>query len=83
MDAKPDQEEMEQAIDQFLSCLQQTEGIGFWGLDNLMSKLPTPAKRMGSSLSVATAMEAGFLPDPDNDLAGMLTPSELRLYRHA
>ena len=32
--------------------------------------------------SVAEAMEAGFLPAPDEDQADMFTPSELRLYLH-
>ena len=35
------------------------------------------------ALSVAEAMEAGFLPALDEDQADMFTPSELRLYRHA
>ena len=34
-------------------------------------------------MSVAEAMEAGFLPAVDEDQANMLIPSELRLYRRA
>ena len=34
-------------------------------------------------MSVAEAMEAGFLPALDKDQAHMFTPLELRLYRHA
>ena len=34
-------------------------------------------------MSVAEAMEAGFLPIPDEDQADMFTQLELRLYRHA
>ena len=34
-------------------------------------------------VTVAKAMEAGFLPALDEDQADMFTPSELRLYRHA
>ena len=34
-------------------------------------------------MSVAEAVEAGFLPALDEDQANMLAPSELRLYRHA
>ena len=34
-------------------------------------------------MSVAEAMEAGFLPALDEDQADMFTPLELRLYRHA
>ena len=34
-------------------------------------------------MSVAEAMEAGFLPALDEDKANMFTPSELRLYQDA
>ena len=34
-------------------------------------------------MSVAEAMEDGFLPVLDEDQANIFTPSELRLYRHA
>ena len=79
MDARPDQEEMEQAIDEFLSCLQQTEGNGFQGLDTLMSKLPMPEKRTGRSLSVAAAMEAGFLPEHDDESSTIYLVCSLHL----
>jgi hypothetical protein len=32
---------------------------------------------------VSEAIEAGFLPEQDEDVVDMFTPSELRLYRHA
>ena len=34
-------------------------------------------------MSVAEAMEAGFLPALDKDQANMFTPLELHLYQHA
>ena len=34
-------------------------------------------------MSVAEAMEAGFLPALDEDQANMFNPSELHLYQHA
>ena len=36
-----------------------------------------------SSMFVADAMEAGFLPALDEDQADMFTPSELHLYQQA
>ena len=87
MDARPDQEEMEQAINKFLQRLEKQEKKGFKDLATLLSHLPKPAQAwQGSarSMSVAEAMEAGFLPalDSDKDQADMFTPWELRLYRH-
>ena len=35
------------------------------------------------SMSVANAIEAGFLPERDEAHGNMFTPSELRLYQHA
>ena len=45
--------------------------------------LPKTAQGSARSMSVAEAMEAGFLPALDEDQADMFTPLELRLYRHA
>ena len=57
---------------------------GFKDLASLLSLLPKPAKP-GSvgSMSVADAIEAGFLPAVDEAHGDMFTPSDLRLYRHA
>ena len=84
MDARPDQEEMEEAINSFLQQLDKQEKKGFKDLASLLSLLPKPAKP-GSvgSMSVADAIEAGFLPAVDEAHGDMFTPSELRLYRHA
>ena len=49
----------------------------------LLLQLPKPAQGSASSMSVAEAMEAVFLPALDEDQADMFTQSELRLYRHA
>ena len=84
MDARPDQEEMEEAINSFLQQLDKQEKKGFKDLASLLSLLPKPAKP-GSvgSMSVADAIEAGFLPARDEAHGDMFTPSELRLYQHA
>jgi len=84
MDARPDLEEMEEAINNFLQQLDKQEKKGFKDLASLLSLLPKPAKP-GSvgSMSVADAIEAGFLPARDEAHGDMFTPSELRLYRHA
>ena len=42
-----------------------------------------PDQHNEENMSVAEAMEAGFLPALDEDQANMFTPLELRLYRHA
>ena len=84
MHARPDQEEMEEAINNFLQQLDKQEKKGFKDLASLLSLLPKPAKP-GSvgSMSVADAIEAGFLPARDEAHGDMFTQSELRLYRHA
>ena len=75
LDARPDQDELEDAINQFLK--------GFKDMASMLSQLPKPAQGSVSSISVADAIEAGFLPALDKDQATMFTPSELHLYRHA
>ena len=85
MDARPDQEEMEQASDKFLQLfeMQEKKGSGFKDLATLLSQLPKPAQGSARSMSVAEAMEAGFLPAMDEDQAYIFTHLELLLYRHA
>ena len=55
---------------------------GFKDLASILSQLPKPAQFEGSvrSISVADAIEAGFLPAMDEDQADMFTPSEVHLY---
>ena len=65
MDARPDQEEMEQAINKFLQQLEKQEKRGFKDLATLLSHLPKPAPGSARSMSVAEAVEAGFLPALD------------------
>ena len=74
MDARPDQEEMEQAINKFLQRLEKQEKRGFKDLATLLSQLPKLAQGSARSISVAEAMEAGFLPALDEDQAYMFTP---------
>ena len=81
MDARPDQEEMEQAINKFLQRLEKQEKRGFKDLGTLLSQLPKPAQGSARSMSVPEAMEADFLPALDKDQANMFTPSELLLLR--
>ena len=65
MDARPDQEEMEQAINKFLQQLEKQEKKGFKDLATLLSHLPKLAQGSARSMSVAEALEAGFLPALD------------------
>ena len=83
MDARPDHEEMEQAINKFLQQLEKQEKRGFKDLATLLSHLTKPAQGSAGSMSVAEAMEAGFLPALDKDQADMFTTLELLQYRHA
>ena len=79
MDARPDQEEMEQAINKFLQRLEKQEKRGFKDLATLLSQLPKLAQGSACSMSVVEAMEAGFLPALDKDQVYMFTLSELLL----
>ena len=83
MDARPDREEMEEAINKFLLQLEKQEKKGFKDLANILSQLPKPAQGSVRSISVANAIKAGFLPALDEDQADMFTLWELHLYRHA
>ena len=76
MDARPDQEEMEEAINRFLLQMEKQEKKGFKDLASVLSQLPTQAQGSVPSISVADAIEAGFLPAMDEDQADMFTPSE-------
>ena len=62
IDARPDQEEMEQAFYKFLQLLEKQETKGFKDLATLLSHLPKTAQGSACFMSVAEAMEAGFLP---------------------
>ena len=79
LEARPNQEEMEDAINKFLVQLEKPERNGFKDLASVLSQLPKPAQGSATSLSVADAIEAGFLPALDKDQANMFTPSELLL----
>ena len=67
MEARPDDEEIEQAINKLLQPLEKHEKEGFKDLTTLLSHLPKPAQGSAHSISVAEAMEAGFLPALDED----------------
>ncbi len=80
MHARPDKEEMEDAIkNNFPSRLdpEKQEEKNFRDLKTLLSELPLPQPAAGRSLSVSEAMEAAFLPKQDEDVVDMFTPSEL------
>ena len=67
---------MEDAINKFLVQLEKQERKGFKDLASVLSQLPKPAQGSVSSISVAGAIEAGFLPALDKDQADMFTPTE-------
>ena len=54
--------------------LEKQEKRGFKDLATLLSQLPKLAQGSARSISVAEAMEAGFLPALDEDQAYMFTP---------
>ena len=85
IDARPDQEEMEEAIKRFLLQMEKQEKKGFKDLASVLSLLPKPEQGSVCPMSVADAIrvKAGFLPAVDEDQSNMFTPYELRLYRHA
>ena len=74
---------MEEAIDVFLSHMEQQETRGFKDLRPILSKLPMPTPAPGRTFTVDQAIEAGFLPEHDHDMADKFTPLELLLYHHA
>jgi len=76
LDARPDQEEMEDAINKFLVQLEKQGRKGFKDLASVLSQLPKPAQGLVSSISVADTIKAGFIPALDKDQADMFTPSE-------
>ena len=62
MHARPDHEEMKEAIENFLSRLEKQEERSFRDLHTLLSELPLPQPAAGQSLSVSEPIKAGFLP---------------------
>ena len=56
LDARPDQDEMEDAINQFLVQLEKQEKKGFKDMASMLSQLPKPAQGSVSSISVADAI---------------------------
>ena len=65
------------------SCSGWRSKRGFKDLATLLSQLPKLAQGSARSISVAEAVEAGFLPALDKDQAYMFTPLEFLLYLHA
>ena len=63
--ARPDQEEMEEAINNFLLLLEKQEKKGFKDLATILSQLPKPAQGSVHFMSVADEIEAGLLPALD------------------
>ena len=53
---RPDQDEMEDAINQFLVQLEKQEKKGFKDRASMLSQLPKPAQGSVSSMSVADAI---------------------------
>ena len=74
LEARPNQEEMEDAINKFLVQLEKPERNGFKDLASVLSLLPKPAHGSVRPMSVANAIKAGFLPALDEDQANIFTP---------
>ena len=56
LDARPDQDEMEDAINQFSVQLEKQEKKGFKDMASVLSQFPKPAQGSVSSISVADAI---------------------------
>ena len=80
MDARPDKEEMEQAINKFLWRLEKQEKKSFKDLATVLSQLPKPAQGSASPCWWPRLWRGWFLPALDEDQAYMFTPSGLHLY---
>ena len=60
MDARPDKEEMEEAINNFLLLLEKQEKKGFKDLATILSQMPKPVLDSVRSMSVADAVKQVF-----------------------
>ena len=78
MDARPDQEEMDEATNNFLLLLEKQEKKGFEDLANTLSQLPKPTQGFVRSMSAADAVKASFLPAPDKDHTDSTATCSLR-----
>ncbi len=85
--ARPDAEEMEEAISEFMDGLEANECRCFDAMHSLLWGLPAPAQKKDSCMTHTAALEGSFLPDMDekeqNLLQKQFTPSVLLLYKHA
>ena len=80
---RPDAEQMEEAIGNFMDDMEKQEQGGFTHLHTLLSKMPVPVYTECRAMSHETALESGFLPDMSEEDRKRFTPSELMLYKHA
>ena len=82
-DARPDAEDMEEAIGKFMEGMEQQECSGFDTLHKLLQGLPVPVHKNACSMTQADALKGGFLRDLTDEEKKRFTPSELLLYKHA
>ena len=80
---RPDAEQMEAAITNFMDYMEKQEHGGFTHIHTFLSKLPVPVHTECRCVSHDNAIEGGFLPDMSEDDRKRFTPSELMLYKHA
>ena len=83
MYTRPDKDEQDAAIAEFLKRLEAQEGDQYAGLHRALSRLPVPGQVDPKAHSVNVAIEAGMLPRMDEEEARRFTPSEVLLYQHA
>ena len=81
--ARPDQKEMEAAIEDFNSRMQGQQQQGYTQLHNILARLPNPKKVSKRAITVTEAIEGGVLPRSGSEDATLFTPSEVLLYKHA
>ncbi len=81
--ARPNAEEMEQAISKFLDAMPSLETDNFQNLHRQLALLPLPNEEVVSSMTHDAAVEGGLMKTMSEEELRQFTPSELLLYKHA
>ncbi len=81
--ARPNFEEMEQAIGKFLDGMPAVESDHYQQLHRHLALLPVPDPKKVSGMTHAEAVQGGLIKTMSEEELKMFTPSELMLYKHA
>ncbi len=80
---RPDAEEMEEAITNFMDDMMKQEHGCFRHIHTFLSKLPVHVHTKCRDMTHEIAIEGGFLQDMSEDERKRFTPTKLMLYKHA